>query len=91
MSGGDEERRRRIERTGHGPSTPSTLRFDPFATAIGVFFAVAVPVVVVGYTRPGGANMTIIVVGIVVALIAGLLVGVWIAGRAGRVWRGPQL
>jgi hypothetical protein len=56
-----------------------------------VFTAVAIPVVVVGYTRPGGANMTIIVVGILVGLIAGLLGGVWIAGRAGRVWRGPQL
>ena len=87
----DDDRRRRIESTGHGPSTPSTLRFDPFATAIGIFSAISIPVVVVGYTRPGGPSTTIIVVGILVGVIAGLLVGLWVARRAGRVWRGPQL
>lgn len=75
----------------HGPSSPPTLRFDPFASAIGVFFAIAVPIVVVGYTRSGGTSKAIVAVGIVVGLVAGLLAGIWLAHRDGRVWRGPQL
>ncbi|MGI8505518.1 MAG: hypothetical protein ACR2MK_01725 [Solirubrobacteraceae bacterium] len=75
----------------HGPSTPPTLRFDPLASAIGVFFAIAVPIVVVGYTRSGGTNKAIVAIGIVVGLVAGLLTGIWLAHRDGRVWRGPQL
>jgi hypothetical protein len=87
----DENRWRRTDPRGHGPSSPRTLRFDPFASAIGVFFAIAVPVVVVGYTRPGGANGAIIAVGILVGVIAGLLAGLWLAHRDGRVWRDPRL
>ena len=37
-----------------GPSTPPTLRFDPLSTGLGVFAAVAIPIIVVGYTRPVG-------------------------------------
>jgi len=67
------------------------MRFDPLASAIGVFFAIAIPVVVVGYTRPSGANELIIALGILAGLLAGILVGIWVAHRDGRVWRGPQL
>jgi hypothetical protein len=74
-----------------GPSAPPTLRFDPLATAIGVFAAVAIPIVVVGYTRPSGTNGAIIAIGVVVGLLAGVLAGIWVAHRGGRVWRGPQL
>ena len=71
----------------HRPS----LRFDPFSTALGVFAAVAIPIVVIGYTRPSGPDGTIIVLGIVLGLALGIAVGVWVARRDGRVWRGPQL
>jgi hypothetical protein len=56
-----------------------------------VFTAVATPIVIVGYTRPAGADGLIIAVGIVVGLIAGLIVGLWVDSRGGNVWRGPQL
>ncbi len=87
----DDERWGSSEPPERGPSAPPTLRFNPLATGIGVFVAIAIPIVVVGYTRPAGANNTIIAVGIVVGLIAGLLAGLWVAHRGGEVWRGPQL
>jgi hypothetical protein len=86
----DQDRWRRSEPSDRGPSTPGSLRFDPFATALGVFFAVAVPVVVVGYTRPSGANGTIILIGILAGLLAAVLVGIWLVHRDGRVWRDPR-
>lgn len=67
------------------------MRFDPVATAIGVFFAIAIPIVVIGYTRPSGKNGAIIALGIVFGLVFAVLAGVWVARRDGRVWRGPQL
>jgi len=87
----DDDRWRRTEPPLRGPSTPPDLRFNPLATGIGVFLAVAVPIVVVGYTRAAGPNGLIIGVGIVIGLVAGLLVGLWVAHRDGIVWRGPQL
>ncbi len=74
-----------------GPSAPPSLRFDPFSTALGVFAAVAIPLVVIGYTRASGPNGVIIVLGIVLGLALGIAVGLWVARRDGRVWRGPQL
>ncbi len=67
------------------------MRFNPLATGIGVFAAVAIPIVVVGYTRAAGANITIIAIGIAVGLVAGVIAGVWVAHRDGEIWRGPQL
>jgi predicted benzoate:H+ symporter BenE len=67
------------------------MRFDPLATAIGVFFAIAIPVFVLGYTRPTGTNVTIIVIGVITGLAAAVVVGIWLAGRDGRVWRDPRL
>jgi hypothetical protein len=67
------------------------MRFNPLATGIGVFAAVAIPIFVFGYTRPAGVDTTIILIGIGVGLAAGLLVGLWVDHRGGRVWRGPQL
>ncbi len=87
----DDEQWREEEPPERGPSAPPNLQFNPLATGIGVFAAVAIPIVVVGYTRPAGANGTIIAVGVVIGLLAGFLAGVWVARRGGRVWRGPQL
>jgi len=74
-----------------GPSKPTDPGFNPLATAIGVFTAIAIPAVVVGYTRPGGTNSTIIVLGVLIAIIVGVIAGLWVSARGGRVWRGPQL
>lgn len=67
------------------------MRFDPLATGLGVFAAVAIPIIVIGYTRPSGSSATIIVIGIVAGLVVGILAGLWVAHRGGRIWRGPQL
>jgi hypothetical protein len=87
----DEYRWRDSEPPARGPSAPPSLRFDPFSTALGVFAAVAVPCVVIGYTRPAGKSGAIIALGIVFGLALGILAGLWVARRDGRVWRGPQL
>ncbi len=74
-----------------GPSKSPQLQFNPFATGFAVFTAIAIPAIVLGYTRAAGPNTLIIVIGIAVGLLAGLIVGLWIDHRGGRVWRGPQL
>lgn len=55
-----------------------------------MFVAIAIPIVVVGYTRPAGANTTIILLGVGAGLLAGLLAGLWVSHRDGEVWRGRQ-
>jgi hypothetical protein len=70
-----------------GPSAPPDPRFNPLATAIGVFSAIAIPSVVFGYAQSGA----IIAIGIVVGLLAGILAGIWVARRGGWVWRGPRM
>jgi hypothetical protein len=87
----EDDRWRRTEPPPSGPSNPPELRFNPLATAIGVFAAVAIPIVVVGYTRPAGVSTPIIVVGLLAGLIVGVVAGVWVAHRDGNVWKGPQL
>jgi hypothetical protein len=59
--------------------------------AIGVFAAVAIPIVVVGYTRPAGVNVSIILIGVGIGLIAGLVTGLWVDHRHGHVWRGRRM
>ncbi len=56
-----------------------------------MFAAVAIPIVVLGYTRSAGPNTTIILIGVAVGLLVGIIAGIWVAHRDGRVWRGPQL
>jgi hypothetical protein len=87
----DDDRWRGIEPPPRGPSAPPDLRFNPLATGIGVFAAVTIPIVVLGYTRAAGPNGTIIAIGVIAGLILGLIAGLWVAHRGGRVWRGPQL
>ena len=87
----DDDSSRGPEPPPRGPSTPPELRFDPLATGIGVFAAVAIPIVVVGYTRSAGPNDTIILIGVAVGLLAGIIAGIWVAQCNGRVWRGRQL
>jgi hypothetical protein len=74
-----------------GPRTPPTLTFNPFATGLAVFTGITIPFVVVGYTRASGVNVTIIVIGAAIGLVAGVIAGLWVAERGGRIWKGPQL
>jgi hypothetical protein len=87
----DEHRCQEDAPSARGPSAPPSLRFDPFSTALGVFAAVAIPSVVIGYTRPSGVSGAIIALGIVFALVLAILTGLWVARRDGCLWRGPQL
>ncbi len=87
----EDDRWRRNEPPARGPSAPPDLRFNPLATGIAVFIAVAIPIVVLGYTRAAGPNTLIIAVGVVAGLLAGLIVGLWVDSRDGVIWRGPQL
>jgi hypothetical protein len=74
-----------------GLSTPTDPNWNPFGTGVAVFTGIAIPIVVVGYTRASGPNVLIIVIGIALGLIAGLIAGLWVDSRGGRVWRGPRL
>jgi uncharacterized membrane protein YfcA len=85
----DQDRWRRTEPPPGRASEPRDLKFNPLATGIAVFTAIAIPVFVVGYTRRSGPNDVIIAAGIVVGLIVGIGVGVWVAHRGGRIWKGP--
>jgi hypothetical protein len=87
----DDDRWPDREPPARGPSAPPDLRFNPLATALGVFAGVTIPIVVIGYTRPAGSNGAIIAIGIAVGLLLGIIAGLWVAHRGGRVWRGPQL
>jgi hypothetical protein len=92
----EEDRPRRVRRPDTsrppgGPSKPTDIRFSPVGGGFGVFTAIAIPVVVFGYTRPAGPSTVIIVIGIVLGLLAGLIAGLWLDHRGGHVWRGRQL
>lgn len=87
----DSDRWRDIEPPERGPSAPPNLRFDPFAAGLGMFTAVAIPIIVWGYTQSNGPDVLIIVLGVVIGLLAGVIAAVWLAARDGRVWRGPRL
>jgi hypothetical protein len=86
----DDDRWRRMQPPSTGPSAPQDLHFNPLASAIGVFAAIAVPVAVFAYARPADSTR-ILVFGIVVAAVVGVFAGLWVAHRGGRIWRGPQL
>jgi hypothetical protein len=90
-SGPGSERRTDPARRPPSLSTPTSPHWNPFGTAVAVFTAVAIPIVVVGYTRDAGPSTVIIVLGVVIGLIAGLIAGLWVDSRGGQVWRGPRL
>jgi hypothetical protein len=73
------------------PTGRPDLTFNPLATAIGVFTAVAAPVAAVGLSLSGRLHMLITGSGVVLGLLSGLAAGIWLDRRDGRVWNGPQL
>lgn len=77
---------------GEEPSARPDPTFHPVPAAIGVFTAIAVPVVVYGVTRSGGADGTIIGIGILAGIVVGLLVALVIVREGGHPpGRGPRL
>jgi hypothetical protein len=83
----DGDRWRNSEPPSGGPSSPPDQRFDPFATGLGVFFAVAIPFFVIGWTRTGFLKTALIVLGIALGLFLGVLAAAWLVRRDGVVWR----
>ncbi|MFN8175402.1 MAG: hypothetical protein U0T02_10085 [Solirubrobacteraceae bacterium] len=73
---------------GEEPSARPDPTFQPWPAGLGVFTAVAIPIVLFGLTRDGGTNGAIVALGILVGAIAGIAVGVAIHGRGGR-WPEP--
>jgi VIT1/CCC1 family predicted Fe2+/Mn2+ transporter len=86
----DDDRWRAVKPPARGPSTPPSLQFNPLSTGLGVFAAVTIPIIVIGFGLDG-ATATIAIVAVLVGIAAGLIAGIWVSGRGGRVWRGPQL
>ncbi len=89
MTEGD--RWRRTEPPRRGPSAPRDLRFDPFATALGVFLAIAIPFLVAAYSQSGLTSTLLVLAGIVIGLLVGVCVGLWVAERGGAIWKGPHM
>jgi hypothetical protein len=77
----EPDRWRRAPPPERGPSAPPRTGFDPVATGLGVFFAVAVPIFVIGYTRTAGPDALTMALAPACGLIAALLAGVWAAHR----------
>lgn len=73
------------------PTARPDLTFNPLATGIGVFTAVAAPVAAVGLSLSGQLHNLVAGGGVVLGLVSGLAAGLWLDRRGGRVWNGPQL
>jgi hypothetical protein len=76
---------------GEEPSARADPTFRPVPAAIGVFTAVAAPVIFSAVARPAGTNVLLVVIGLGAGLIAGVAAGLWVAVRGGRVTDRRQL
>jgi hypothetical protein len=76
---------------GEEPSARPDPTFRPVPAAIGVFTAVAAPIVFYAVARAGGTDVTVLVVGLGVALVAAVAAGLFVAARGGRVTDRRQL
>jgi hypothetical protein len=73
------------------PTGRPDLTFNPLATGIGVFTAVATPIAAVGLSLSGQLHALLPGAGVVLGLLSGLAAGLWLDRRDGVVWDGPQL
>lgn len=73
---------------GDEPSARPDPTFEPWPAGLGVFTAVAIPIVLYGLTRDGGVNGAIVALGILIGAVAGIAAGVAIQRRGGR-WPEP--
>ncbi len=87
----EDDRWRRTEPPRRGPSAPADLRFDPFATALGVFLAIVIPFLVGAYSQSGTTSTVLVVAGILIGVLVAVCVGLWLVRRGGEVWKGPHM
>ena len=73
------------------PTGRPDLTFNPVATGIGVFTAVTAPLAAVGLSLSGELHKVVTGAAVVLGLLSGLVAGLWIDRRGGRVWNGRQL
>jgi hypothetical protein len=73
------------------PTGRPDLTFNPLAAGLGVFTAIAAPVVIIGLSLSGHMHSLVMGAGIVLGLLLGLASGLWLDRRGGKVWNGPQL
>lgn len=73
---------------GDEPSARPDPTFESWPAGLGVFTAVAIPIVVIGLTRDGGVNWGIVALGVLIGAVAGIAVGTAIERRGGR-WPEP--
>lgn len=76
---------------GEEPSARPDLTFKPLPAALGVFTAVAGPVVFVAVSRPAGVSILLVGIGVLAGLLAAVAAGLWVAARRGRVSSRRQL
>lgn len=76
---------------GEEPSARADPTFSPVPAALGVFLAVAGPVVFVAVSRPEGTNRILLGIGLIAGLLVAVGVGMWLARRGGRVQDRPPL
>jgi len=81
---------RRLGRASEPTGRPD-LTFNPLASGIGVFTAVAAPLAAVGLSLTGELHKLVTGAAVVLGLLSGLVAGIWIDRRGGRVWNGRQL
>lgn len=68
---------------GEEPTGGPDTNFPPGPTALGVFLAVAGPIVFIGIARPGGADLIVVGLGILAGIVAGIAAASWLSGRDG--------
>jgi hypothetical protein len=73
------------------PTGRPDLTFSPLAAGLGVFTAVAAPLVIIGLSLSGHMHSLVMGAGVVLGLLIGLATGLWLDRRGGKVWNGPQL
>jgi ABC-type dipeptide/oligopeptide/nickel transport system permease component len=76
---------------GEEPSARPDVTFRALPVAIGVFFAVAGPIVFAAVARPAGTNVKLVAAGLLAGVVFGVAAGLWVASRRGRVTDRKQL
>lgn len=70
---------------GDEPSARPDTTFSPVPAAIGVFTAVAGPIVFAAVARDTGTNVLLLAIGLGAGVLAGVIAGLWLASRGGKV------
>lgn len=76
---------------GDEPSARADNTFSPVPAGLGVFTAIAGPIAFAAVARDTGTNVLLLVIGLGAGALAGVIAGLWLASRGGRVSDRPNL